>query len=54
MRSIVRSGRTVLFVSHDLDAVQEICDRAILIRDGGIALDGPPDRVVAAHLGGGP
>jgi lipopolysaccharide transport system ATP-binding protein len=52
MRSVVRSGRTVLFVSHDLDAVREICDRAILIRNGGLEMDGPPDRVVAAHLEG--
>ncbi|RPH93025.1 MAG: ABC transporter ATP-binding protein [Lysobacterales bacterium] len=53
MRSVVGSGRTVLFVSHDLDAVKLICHRAILIRNGGIELDGPPDQVVAAHLGGG-
>lgn len=50
MRSVVRSGRTIIFVSHDLDAVEQICDRAILIRDGGLAMDGPPDRVVSEHL----
>ncbi|MGH8034990.1 MAG: hypothetical protein ACREO9_07185, partial [Lysobacterales bacterium] len=50
MRSVVRSGRTIIFVSHDLDALEEICDRAILIRNGGIAMDGPPDRVVAEYL----
>jgi ABC-type polysaccharide/polyol phosphate transport system ATPase subunit len=49
MRSVVRSGRTILFVSHDLDALVEICDRAILIRNGGIEMDGDPDRVVAEH-----
>lgn len=53
MRSIVRSGRTIIFVSHDLDAVEEICHRAILIRDGGIAMAGPPERVVAEHKAGG-
>ena len=50
MRSVVRSGRTIIFVSHDLDAIESICDRAILIRDGGLAMDGPPDRVVSEHL----
>lgn len=49
MRSIVRSGKTILFVSHDLDALEEICDRAILLRNGGIEMDGAPDRVVAEH-----
>jgi ABC-type polysaccharide/polyol phosphate transport system ATPase subunit len=49
MRTVVRSGRTILFVSHDLDALVEICDRAILIRNGGIEMDGAPDRVVAEH-----
>jgi len=50
MRSIVRSGRTIIFVSHDLDAMEEICDRAILIRNGSLAMDGPPDRVVAEYM----
>jgi len=50
MRSVVKSGRTIIFVSHDLDALEEICDRAILIRDGGIAMDGPPDQVVAEYF----
>lgn len=49
MRSVARSGRTILFVSHDLGALEEICDRAILIRNGGIELDGAPDRVVAEY-----
>ncbi len=49
MRSVVRSGKTILFVSHDLDALEEICDRAILIRNGGIEMDGAPDQVVAEH-----
>ena len=49
MRSVVRSGRTIIFVSHDLDAVEKICDRAILIRNGGIEMEGAPDRVVAEY-----
>jgi len=50
MRSIVRSGRTIIFVSHDLDAMEQICDRLILIRNGGIAMEGAPGRVVAEYL----
>jgi lipopolysaccharide transport system ATP-binding protein len=53
MRTIVRSGKTILFVSHDLDALERICDRAILIRNGGIEMDGAPDQVVAEHKAAG-
>ena len=50
MRNVARDGRTVLFVSHDLDVLQRISDRAILIRNGRVEMDGAPDRVVAEHL----
>ncbi len=33
-------GRTVLLVSHNLDAVRRLCQRAILLRDGCLAYDG--------------
>jgi len=50
MRSVARSGKTVLFVSHDLEVLKQISDRAILIRNGRVEMDGSPDDVVAAHL----
>jgi lipopolysaccharide transport system ATP-binding protein len=50
MRNVARSGRTVLFVSHDMEVLQQISDRAILIRNGRVEMDGAPDRVVAEHL----
>jgi len=50
MRSVARSGKTVLFVSHDLDVLRQISDRAILIRNGRVEMDGAPDRVVVEHL----
>ena len=34
MHEICRSGRTILFVSHNLDAVKSLCDRAILLSAG--------------------
>jgi len=50
MRSVARSGKTVLFVSHDLDVLKQISDRAILIRNGRVEVAGAPERVVAEHL----
>jgi lipopolysaccharide transport system ATP-binding protein len=44
------SGRTVLFVSHNMPAVARLCDRAILLRGGRIELDGPASEVVAHYL----
>jgi ABC-type polysaccharide/polyol phosphate transport system ATPase subunit len=35
-----RNGGTIVFVSHDAAAVERICERAILLRDGHIAFDG--------------
>ena len=39
-------GRTVLFVSHNLAAVQRLCKRAILLRHGRIVDQGPVGHVV--------
>jgi lipopolysaccharide transport system ATP-binding protein len=44
------SGRTVLFVSHNMPAVSRLCDRVLLFRDGRLVLDGPSDDVVAHYL----
>jgi hypothetical protein len=40
-----REGRTILFVTHDMSAVERFCDRAMLIERGGIARIGPPGEV---------
>ena len=42
MRALTAEGSTVLFVSHDMSAVQMICDRAIWIERGRIVADGDP------------
>jgi ABC-type polysaccharide/polyol phosphate transport system ATPase subunit len=41
-----RQGRTVLFVSHDLNAVIEYCDKAILMHEGRIVNEGLPSNIV--------
>ena len=40
MEDLSQSGRTVLFVSHNMQAVSQLCDRAILLDEGRIVLDG--------------
>ncbi|MEO8084279.1 MAG: ABC transporter ATP-binding protein [Ardenticatenales bacterium] len=44
-----RAGVTILLVSHDTEAVRELCDRAIWLEDGVIRADGPTDRVLQRY-----
>jgi lipopolysaccharide transport system ATP-binding protein len=51
MRSISREdGRTVLFVSHDMNALRRLCDRCLLLRSGALVEDGETNAVIAHHL----
>jgi lipopolysaccharide transport system ATP-binding protein len=43
-------GRTVLFVSHNMDAVQRLCARAVLLERGHVVAAGPTAGVVAQYL----
>ncbi len=45
-----RSGKTVMFVSHDMQAISRICQRAIWIKDGRIQKDGEATEVVSEYL----
>ncbi len=50
MKSVVKEGVTVVFVSHNTRAIVEMCDRCILLDHGRIAACGPAAEVVNAHL----
>ncbi|RKX35607.1 MAG: ABC transporter ATP-binding protein [Verrucomicrobia bacterium] len=43
IHQILESGTTLLFVSHDIGAVQNLCSRAILLRNGHITHEGSPE-----------
>jgi ABC-type polysaccharide/polyol phosphate transport system ATPase subunit len=42
-------GGTILFVSHDAQAVERLCERAVLLRQGEVAFDGPTESAIAAY-----
>jgi lipopolysaccharide transport system ATP-binding protein len=51
VQSIANSeGRTVLFVSHDMAAIKNLCTRALLLQKGTIVTDGDPADVVDFYL----
>ncbi len=57
VKSLRDEGRTVLFVEHDMDMVRDISDWVIVMAQGKIVAEGPPDsvmadpRVIDAYLG---
>jgi lipopolysaccharide transport system ATP-binding protein len=50
MSDASRGGRTVLFVSHNMAAVAQLCGSAIWLDEGRIRMSGPSDTVVKAYL----
>jgi homopolymeric O-antigen transport system ATP-binding protein len=53
MDQVSRSGRTVLFVSHNMTAVKSLCTRAVLLERGLLTLDGRVDDVINRYLSAG-
>ena len=51
MQDVATEGRTVLFVSHNMAAVQNLCSRAIVLRSGRMAVDAPVEQAVKEYLG---
>ena len=50
MKEVVTSGRTVVFVSHNMTAVQSLCKRCVLLFNGQVAAYGESQNVVNAYL----
>ncbi len=50
MNEVAKGGRTVLFVSHDITAVNSLCERSILLDEGSITMTGPTREVSGHYL----
>ena len=50
MEDVRQHGRTILFVSHNMQAITRLCTRAILISHGGIQHDGPAAETAGKYL----
>lgn len=50
MGDAVTSGRTVLFVSHNMGAISQLCSRAIVMKEGKLVVDGDASTAVSMYL----
>lgn len=50
MAEVSRHGRTILFVSHNMAAIEGLCTRVICLDAGGIYADGLPSEVISGYL----
>lgn len=50
MKSIASAGRTILFVSHNMGAISELCDRAVLLQQGQLIGDGKTGQIIDQYL----
>ena len=47
--SLKKKGKTIILVTHDMDAVRKYCNKAILIKEGQIIADGSPDVIADTY-----
>lgn len=50
IREVSVNGRTVLFVSHNMTAIQNLCSRVLVLSHGRVTTDGPPAEAVRSYL----
>ena len=50
MGDVAKGGRTILFVSHNMSAIRNLCPRTILLDKGEIAIDSTTDKAVTHYL----
>ncbi len=50
MKEVGNSGRTILFVSHNMTAIKAMCNRGIYLSKGSIAEDGVPEKAIQCYI----
>ena len=50
LEELKKSDKTIVIVTHNLDQVKHLCNRAIWIKDGIVEMDGKPKEVVEKYL----
>lgn len=50
MEGVTKVGRTVLLVSHNMQVIQRLCDRALLLQKGRLVAGGAPSAIVGRYL----
>lgn len=50
MRELKEEGKTMVFVTHSMDSVRKLCDRAVWLYEGKIRMDGDTEKVVEEYL----
>ena len=50
MNNVAKGGRTILFVSHNLSAIRNLCSRCILLNKGKIEKIGSPNEIISSYL----
>ena len=50
MNEVSKSGRTIIFVSHNMQAISQLCTKAILIENGSISYNGSVQEAVKKYL----
>jgi lipopolysaccharide transport system ATP-binding protein len=53
MNDVARGGRTVLLVSHNMASIMNLCTRVLVLENGRVALEGPPEQAVQRYLNTG-
>lgn len=53
MEDVGKEGRTVLFVSHQMPAIQKLCSRAVLLDKGNLIFDDNPEKCITQYLQAG-
>ena len=50
MLDLKKEGKTMVFVTHSMESVKRLCDRAVWLKDGKINMDGDTKEVVEEYI----